>query len=217
MTEAAEHEMPVLHKASARWLQCDLKPGLGQMPSLPENLNANISPTDFELLIKEYLEGAGKDLKDFRVSHDVHLLKSDGEYQIDIYAEFEVLGAIFKVLVECKRHKSDIKREVVQVLYDKLRATGAHKGMLFSTSGFQSGAYKFAKEHGIALIRVIEGRYTYVTKSYGEQAYNPPQWEHIPKYVGLYTRGAKTTFLQKGYFEDLGEFLFSNRIDSDTP
>jgi restriction system protein len=181
------------------------------MSSLPDNINANISPTEFELLVKEYLEGVGKELKDFKAVHNVHLLKSDGEYQIDIYAEFEVLGASFKVLVECKRHKSDIKREVVQLLYDKLRATGIHKGMIFSTSGFQSGAYKFAEEHGIALIRVIEGRYTYETKSYGEQIYEPPPWADIPKYVGQYTRGAMTTFLQEGYFEDLGEFLFGHK------
>lgn len=180
------------------------------MPSLPDDINADISPKDFELLVKEYLEGAGKDLKDFRANHDVHLYKSDGEYQIDVYAEFEVIGATFKVLVECKRHKSDIKREVVQVLYDKIRATGAQKGMLFSTSGFQSGAYKFAEEHGIALIRVIEGRYTYVTKSRGKQEYEMPWWADTPKYVGQYTRGATTTFLQEGYFEDLGEFLFGN-------
>lgn len=183
------------------------------MPSLPNNINANISPTEFELLVKEYLEGAAKGLKDFKALHNVHLLKSDGEYQIDIYAEFEVLGASFKVLVECKRHKSDIKREVVQLLYDKLRATGTHKGMIFSTSEFQSGAYKFAEEHGIALIRVIEGRYTYATKSHGEQTYDPPPWADIPKYVGQYTRGATTTFLQDGYFEDLGEFLFGYKSE----
>ncbi len=186
------------------------------MPSIPDNINASISPTDFELLVKEFLECAGKDLKKFKASHNVHLLKSDGEYQIDIYAEFEVLGATFKVLVECKRHKSDIKREVVQVLCDKLRATGTQKGMLFSTSGFQSGACKFAEEHGIALIRVIEGRYTYVTKSNDKQTYEPPPWADIPKYIGQYTRGATTTFLQEGYFEDLGEFLFGNKKDSDS-
>ena len=139
------------------------------MPFPQDDINANISPTEFEQLVKEYLEGAGKDLKDFKAVHNVHLLKSDGEYQIDVFAEFEVLGASFKVLVECKRHKNDIKREVVQLLYDKLRATGTHKGMIFSTSGFQSGGYNFAEEHGIALIRLIEGRFTYKTKSYGEQ------------------------------------------------
>lgn len=179
------------------------------MPSLPiDDINANISPTEFELLVKEYLNNAGKELQQFQTRHDVHLLKSDGEYQIDIFAEFEVLGAAFKVLIECKRHKNDIKREVVQLLYDKLRATGAQKGMIFSTSGFQSGAFKFAEEHGIALIRVIEGKYTYMTKGRDVQLYDPPPWADIPKYVGEYIRGNSCTYLQKGYYEDFSEFLF---------
>lgn len=46
--------------------------------------------------------------------------------------------------------------EKVQILYDKIRATGAQKGILISTSGFQSGAIKYASEHGIALIQITE-------------------------------------------------------------
>ena len=178
------------------------------MPLPPENINANISPTEFKLLVKEFLEGTGKELKNFNITHDAHLIASDGEYQIDVFAEFEVLGVTIAVLVECKRHKNEIKREVVQLLFDKLRATGAHKGIIFSTSSFQSGAFQFAKEHGIALIRVIEGRYTYITKSESEQSYNLPPWIDIPKYVGEYIHGATITYLQKGSFEDLEEFLF---------
>jgi restriction system protein len=178
------------------------------MPLPPDNINIKISPTEFELLVKEFLEGTGKELKNFQVVHDAHLDSSNGEYQIDVFAEFEVLGVTFKVLVECKRHKRQIKREVVQLLFDKLRATGSHKGIIFSTSGFQSGAFQFAKEHGIALIRVIEGRYTYFTKSSGEQSYELPPWIDFPKYVGEYIHGATITFLQKGCFEDIKEFIF---------
>ena len=63
----------------------------------PDNINTNISPTEFELLVKEYLENVGKELKEFKVTHNVQILKSDGEYQIDVYAEFEFLGASFKL------------------------------------------------------------------------------------------------------------------------
>ncbi len=63
------------------------------MPLLPDDINADITTREFELLVKEYLESVGKELKNFKASHDIHLPKSDGEYQIDVYAEFEVLGA----------------------------------------------------------------------------------------------------------------------------
>lgn len=183
------------------------------MASFPDNINADITPLEFELLVKEYMEAVGQNLNQFVATHNVQLSRSDGDYQIDIYAEFEALGATFKILIECKKYKGDIKREVVQLLYDKLRATGANKGLLFSTSGFQSGARKFAEEHGIALIRIIEGRYTYLTKSYGAQYYNPPASAKIPKFVGEYTRGSLTTYLQEGYFEDLQTFLINNDAD----
>lgn len=51
-------------------------------------------------MIDTTLEGAGKKLKEFKVKHNVHLQKSDGNYQIDIYAEFEEWGVIFKILIE---------------------------------------------------------------------------------------------------------------------
>jgi restriction system protein len=49
----------------------------------------------------------------------------------------------------------------VQVLYDKIRAIGANKGILILTSNFQIGAIKYAKEHGIALIQIVEADLTY--------------------------------------------------------
>jgi restriction system protein len=178
--------------------------------NIPEDINADITPRDFELLVRDYLIQQGQPLKSFVATHDIKLECTDGEYQIDVYAEFEYLGAVFKVLVECKRHASSIKRETVQILFDKLRATGAQKGMLFATSGFQEGARSYAEAHGIALIRVIEGRFTYFTKAEGVQQFVRPPWHDGPKYVGEFRRGNTTTYLQKGYFEDLTTFLFGS-------
>jgi hypothetical protein len=39
-----------------------------QLP--PDDINADISPKEFELLVKEFLEGTGKELKNFKVIHD---------------------------------------------------------------------------------------------------------------------------------------------------
>jgi restriction system protein len=70
------------------------------------------------------------------------------------------------ILVECKHHKNPIKRDVVMVLESKLRDTKAHKGMIFSTCDFQSGALEFARVHGIATVRVTDDGMTYLTRSY---------------------------------------------------
>jgi restriction system protein len=179
------------------------------MPLPPEDVNANITPTEFEILVKDYLTELGKELKTFRANHNTVIRKNEGDFQIDVYAEFDFLGADFKVLIECKRHKNRIKREVVQLLYDKIRATGSHKGMIFSTSGFQDGAMKFANEHGIALIRIIEGKYTYFTKGSDSQNFELPPWADIPKYIGEFKVNNSISYLQKGHMDSLSDFLFN--------
>jgi restriction system protein len=179
------------------------------MPEPPDHINANISPVEFELLVRDFLSNVGKELTSFVATHNTVLNATDGQYQIDVYGEFDFLGVTMKVLVECKRYKSKVKRDVVQLLYDKLRATGSQKGIVFATSGFQEGAITFASQHGIALVRVIEGRYTYFTKSQGSPNFEPPPWANLPKYVGEYRNDNITVYLQEGYLDDLAEFLFS--------
>lgn len=183
------------------------------MSHIPENPNTEITPIDFEKLIHDYLSNIGKDLKSFSSKHNQIIQKPDGSYQIDIYAEFEELGGIFKVLVECKKHINPIKREVAQILYDKLRATGSQKGMIFSTSGFQSGAIKYAKEHGIALIKVYNGELNYLTKGNPSNPSKPPNWADIQKYQGEFTFNGSINYLQIGHLDAIHDFLFETNFN----
>lgn len=118
----------------------------------------SITPTEFEVFCKKVLEGyAEKEgLKDFTIEHDVKLEAHDGTYQIDVYASFSALGVQFNVICECKQLKERVERKVVAELDAKLKSLGFHKGILLSTSGFQSGAIQYAKAHGIALIQVYD-------------------------------------------------------------
>ena len=75
---------------------------------------------------------------------------------MDIFASFTALGVEVKVLCECKQYASPVKREKVELLEGRLKSLRIHKGILLSTSGFQSGAIQFAKSHGIALIQVSD-------------------------------------------------------------
>jgi restriction system protein len=72
------------------------------------------------------------------------------------------------------------------LLNQKLQEIGAHKGMIFSTSGFQSGAIEFATEHGIATITVQDGKTNYHTKSRRKDVV-PPPWVHISNFIGWFT------------------------------
>jgi len=160
----------------------------------PESVE--ITPTEFEKQVRNWLEGASKDLKDFSVTHLEKLEGPGGEYEIDAVAKFEVFGgASILVLVECKYYSwgNPIKRDIVMLLHAKMCEVGAHKGMVFSTSPFQHGALKYAKTHGIATILVQDGKASYETRD-RFQPPEPPPWRPDYKYIGR-----MLTWTEEGY------------------
>lgn len=130
----------------------------------------DMTPTEFEKCCCDVLAGyaEAENIKDFKITHDKIIKVSDGKYQIDVYAEFTAMGAQFKVLCECKRYKYRVNREKVAVLHRKLESIGAHKGILISTSDFQSGAIEYGKAHGIALIKAEDYHFEYLSHSSGQ-------------------------------------------------
>lgn len=122
----------------------------------------DMTPEEFEKYSLESLKEQTKGLENLEIQHNVIIKKNDGNYQIDGKIQFELMGVRYVTLVECKHYRSPITREKVQILYDKIRAIGANKGVLISTSNFQIGAIKYAKEeHGIVLIQIVEADLTY--------------------------------------------------------
>jgi restriction system protein len=145
----------------------------------------SLTPLEFERLVASMLSKQGVGLRDFVVKHLERLVGADGEYKIDVTARFEALGADFLVLIECKNQQRPVERDVVQVLADKVRSIGAHKGMVFATAPFQRGALEYARRHGVALVRVADGRTSYETKS-AIPIRSYPSW--LPRHVGWLTQ-----------------------------
>jgi restriction system protein len=136
------------------------------------NLN-KVSPEEFEELVRLWLitHGSGN-LEDFKVQHLRKVQGAGGEYEIDVTAEFTVFGgARILTLVECKHQREPVKRDQVLVLEAKLRDTGGHKGVIFSTSSFQRGAVEYARTRGIATVTVKDGVAKYRTYSVEPQSF----------------------------------------------
>jgi restriction system protein len=170
-----------------------------------------LTPEQFEREVRKILQKSNANLKAFEVNHREKIPGAEGIYEIDVTARFEALGAEYLTLIECKHQKNPIKREVVQILHDKIRTTGAHKGMIFATTTFQRGAIEYASAHGIALVRMVEGKTSYETKAFGIAA-EPPPWANIPPYVGYFysltDEGDKRyTLVSVKYSDALNEFL----------
>ncbi len=132
-----------------------------------ENVS-KMSATEFEKycyrILKQYAER--ENLNNFIIEHNKKINAYDGEYQIDIYAEFTALNMKIKILCECKKLDRPVERKVVAELAQKLQSCKLNKGVIISTSGFQSGAAKFAEEHGIALIQILEKSIIFIHDSF---------------------------------------------------
>ena len=168
------------------------------MPFIKDILS--ISPRDFELAVKGILDASGATLTSYESKHLEPLAGPDGEYIIDVVARFSALGAAFVVLIECKHHKRKVERHDVQVLHSKVTSTGAHKGMLFSVSGFQSGAIQYADAHGIALVQLAAGSTSWFTKSFGPGT-SPPPFANIPEYIGWWHHDTHMSLVSERFGE----------------
>ncbi|MBO4914178.1 MAG: restriction endonuclease [Oscillospiraceae bacterium] len=131
-------------------MECDANPY--------RDLPISISPVEFEKFCMETLKAyaAEESLQNFVIKHNQKVETYDSTYQIDVLAEYTALGCKNIVVIECKKYSRNVERAVVAELYSKLQSMGAQKGILISTSGFQSDAVKFAKQHGIALWQVCD-------------------------------------------------------------
>ena len=167
---------------------------------------ASLTPREYELLVKGIIDAAASGLVDYRSEHLAPLKGSDGEYVTDVVATFSALGAKFVVVVECKHHTRKVERQDVQVLHSKLQSLAANKAMLFSVSGFQSGAVEYAEAHGIALVEVATGISNWHTRSAGLPT-PPPTWVKIPPHIGWLLSIDRRSLLSEDHSEYTRAFL----------
>ncbi|MGH6870034.1 MAG: restriction endonuclease [Rhizomicrobium sp.] len=168
-----------------------------------------LTPEEFELEVKKNLDSAAVGLSDYKSRHREIVAGADGEYEIDITARFTALGANYLTLVECKHYRRPVGREKVQALWTKMQSVGAQKGILFSVSGFQSGAVEFAEAHGIGLVEFVDGRSSWVRKSYEDEG--PIPWKRVPDYIpriaGWLRKGNRRSLVASDHPDALRGFL----------
>ena len=175
-----------------------------------------MNPTEFEQYAISALQKQfqSKEIDSYSFKHNVQKDAHDGSYQIDGEIKLSTMGIDIDILVECKRYKGPVKREHIQVLHDKVCSVRAHKGIFITTSYFQSGALKYAKEHGIALISIIDGQLRYEARS-GDRTRKPvipSRINHSPFSMAMQTQTTETS-ISVSYIDDtdaLYRFIIEN-------
>ena len=85
----------------------------------------DLTPVEFEECCLLTLRGYAEEerLDNFFISHNEIVKAHDGDYQVDVYSEFTIFGGSkIRVLVECKQYRSAIKRERVELLFNRLQS-----------------------------------------------------------------------------------------------
>lgn len=88
-----------------------------------------------------------------KVSHDQQIADLDTGLprQRDVWVETSFGGHFaIEILVSCKRKKSKISQQDMDAFIGELRSSGAHKGVLYSYSGFTKPALSKAEKLGIS-------------------------------------------------------------------
>ncbi len=165
-----------------------------------------LTPAEYERVVAALVQSAGHEVTDWQVQHLDPVEGVDGTYVIDVTVRFRLLGADFLMLFECKRHASAVKREDVQVLNDKLRSTGAHKGVVVAASGFQRGALEYARMHRIAFVRLVDGAWVYESRGVNPAA--PQAFGSYIAYARQLTDAGYSNTLLSGQAQYARELLF---------
>lgn len=94
----------------------------------------------------------------------LHLELVRGGANVDVMATETVEGIVIRTICECKRWKTSVTQDVVMAFRTVVADSGAHRGYIISTNGFQSGAIAAAKSTNIDLVTFEEFQNTYFEK-----------------------------------------------------
>jgi hypothetical protein len=105
-----------------------------------------LSQLGFEVLVDETIRGA-------RSKHDV-----------DVTARMSVAGVDQLWLIECKSWKRRVPKERVLTFRGVVEDVGADRGLIFSESGFQAGAFNAAQDTNITLTSLADFKRNYTAE-----------------------------------------------------
>lgn len=111
---------------------------LDQRPNLME-----LSPTEFEGLIRDLFEKMGLETKQTQASRD-------GGVDCIAFDNRPIFGG--KVVIQAKRYKHTVGVSAVRDLFGTLQNEGASKGILVTTSGYGKASFEFAQNKPLELL-----------------------------------------------------------------
>ena len=107
---------------------------------------------------REYQEAVAGAFRDLGCSVEVDktVKGARGKHDIDVNVRFEKFGQDCHWIVECKLWSSRVPKSEVLTLHNIVQDVGADRGLLFTESGFQSGAHTVAQYTNVLLLTSLD-------------------------------------------------------------
>lgn len=141
--------------------ESDVLAALDQRPNLME-----LSPSEFEGLIRDLFEKMGLDTKQTQASRD-------GGVDCVAYDPRPIFGG--KVIIQAKRYKHTVGVSAVRDLYGTMQNEGASKGILVTTSGYGKSSFQFAEGKPLELLSGTHLLYLLAENAGIEARIEPPE------------------------------------------
>lgn len=143
-----------------------------------------------------------------------------GTVELDVFAQEEVKGRRYSIVVECKHWKSRIPQNVVHGFRTVVADLGANIGYIVSTAGFQEGAFQARELTNVELL-TWEQLQDKFELSWYESYFSPQIAEHLdplltyseplaPAWWDKLTDGQKNRYLElKSKYDELGWLIMT--------
>ncbi len=140
-----------------------------------------MTPEYFEILVVRELRKVGFDVGTVRTHRRSELPEPERGFVVEFAVPLAQAGRTWRSLVACRHQAGGIEREVIESLKARLPEVPAEAGLVFATADFGTDALAAARESGVALLRVVDGR-----TAYDSSGWSVPGGGHYPAWLPAY-------------------------------
>ncbi|OLC87509.1 MAG: hypothetical protein AUG85_06430 [Gemmatimonadetes bacterium 13_1_20CM_4_66_11] len=139
-----------------------------------------VTPEYFEILVVRELRKVGFDVGTVRIHRRSELPEPERGFVLELVVPLARGGETWRALVACRHQTGAVDREVVESVKARLPQVPADAAVVFATADFAADALAAAREAGVAMLRVVDGRTAFDTSGWSTPGHYPA-W--LPAYL----------------------------------
>jgi len=140
-----------------------------------------VTPEYFQILVVRELRKVGLDVGTVRIHRRSELPEPERGFVLELAVPLARAGTTLRALVACRHQAGLVEREVIESVKARLPNVPADAGLVFATADFGTDALAAARESGLALLRVVDGR-----TAFDASGWSTPEGSHYPAWLPAY-------------------------------